>query len=53
MNLTSTLDSISQRLDERRAGNWSEYRKLVALVCDGKEQACKKSYPRSLRGLAS
>ena len=37
MNLTSTLDSISQRLEERRAGKWSEYRKLVALVCDGKE----------------
>lgn len=37
MNLTSTLDSISQRLEERRAGKWSEYRRLVALVCDGKE----------------
>lgn len=37
MNLTSTLASISQRLEERRAGKWSEYRKLVALVCDGKE----------------
>ena len=37
MNLTSTLDSISQRLEERRVSKWTDYRKLVAAVCDGNE----------------
>jgi len=37
MNLTSLLDSITQRLAKRRVDKWTDYRSLVALVCDGKE----------------
>lgn len=37
MSLTSLLDSITQRLAKRRVDKWTDYRRLVALVCDGKE----------------
>ena len=36
-NLTSLLDSITQRLAKRRVDKWTDYRSLVALVCNGKE----------------
>jgi predicted nucleic acid-binding Zn-ribbon protein len=37
MNLTSLLEKIARRQEERRVTQWSDYRKLVAEVCDGKE----------------
>jgi chromosome segregation ATPase len=37
MSLTSLLDSITRRQRERKKSNWSDYRQLVADICDGKE----------------
>ena len=37
MSLTSLLDSITNRLESRKRSKWSDYRNLVADICDGKE----------------
>lgn len=37
MSLTSLLDSITRRQRERKKSKWSDYRQLVADICDGKE----------------
>lgn len=37
MSLTSLLEKITNRQRERRITKWSDYRRLVASICDGKE----------------
>lgn len=37
MSLTSLLEKITRRQKERRITKWSDYRRLVASICDGKE----------------
>ncbi len=42
MNLTSLLESITNRQRQRRITKWSDYRRLVASICDGKEPDADK-----------
>ncbi|KAA1260423.1 hypothetical protein LF1_29630 [Rubripirellula obstinata] len=37
MNLKSSLEPITNRQRQRRITKWSDYRRLVASICDGKE----------------
>lgn len=37
MSLTSLLETITRRQRQRRLTKWSDYRQLVARICDGKE----------------
>ncbi|TWT71519.1 hypothetical protein [Crateriforma conspicua] len=37
MSLTSLLDRITNRQQQRRQSRWADYRTLVAEICDGKE----------------
>lgn len=37
MSLTSLLDSITNRQESRKRSKWSDYKSLVAAICDGKE----------------
>ncbi|GAA4446073.1 hypothetical protein [Novipirellula rosea] len=37
MSLTSLLDKIAGRQQQRRLSKWSDYKTLVADICDGKE----------------
>ncbi len=37
MNLTSLLEKISTRQRQRRLSKWSDYKTLVARICDGQE----------------
>lgn len=37
MSLTSLLDLITNRQASRKRSKWSDYRSLVAAICDGKE----------------
>ncbi|QDV58708.1 hypothetical protein [Rosistilla oblonga] len=37
MSLTSLLDKIAGRQQQRRLSKWSDYKTLVAEICDGKE----------------
>ncbi|QDT05331.1 hypothetical protein K227x_37310 [Rubripirellula lacrimiformis] len=42
MNLTSLLETITNRQRQRRITKWSDYRRLVASICDGKEPDADK-----------
>ncbi|TWT71498.1 hypothetical protein [Crateriforma conspicua] len=37
MSLTSLLDSITNRQESRKRSKWSDYKSLVAAICDGRE----------------
>lgn len=37
MSLTSLLEKITNRQQQRRLSKWSDYKTLVARICDGTE----------------